>query len=406
MLSITRCLVPGAGAVKTRQILFTSCWVAALAGCAAATSPARLAGDVDVFAAGVMQATATYREQRDFFVAHRNEQEWARLRLAVREAEQGETPPFILIGNEIGGATCQDAVTDWAAAADRPISVEVTDGSGRQGIMAGISAADYEQGYKRILESCRLGLELDGRRTPLDLSRQTLSPLYDRLAAGLEQYVEGLRLLVSNVDRTEFDAAAADALGKFREFFASTQDIAIKLRESDDKPLEIDKELGVIGNALTSAIATSLEARRRQEIARVVVASQDIVARAAEKLAAISRHYHIAAAEKFSDDYVLAADAANTAIDRRASDFEQKIDQARKAEQDFHDFVRLDPAVAFNAMIGAHKALAGKVRDPDFDLGDLAGDIQDFYQLSAATLESLRSIRRKIAAQSKEGEPS
>lgn len=405
MLLYPRPFLSNAAARRTTRTLIVAFWAGALAGCTA-TSPVRLAGDVDVFAAGVVQATKTYREQRDFFVAYRNDQEWDRLRLAVRETGEGDAPPFIVIGEEIGGATCQDAVTDWSTTADNPIPVEVNNGSERQEVLAGISDAAYSEGYKDILEACQLGLEIGGRVTPLNLSRQTLSPLHDRLAEGLEGYVQGLRLLVSNADTTEFDEAAAAALEKFREFFASTQDIALKLKESNDEPLEIDQELGVIGSALARAIAATLEAKRRQEIARVVEASQDVVDRAAAKLAAISRHYHIAAAEKFSDDYVLAAEAANSAIDQKASDFEQKIELASKAEQDFHDFVSLDPAAPFNAMASAHKALAKKVSDPDFDLGDFAGDIQDFFEVSATTLESLRSIRRKISVRSDEGESS
>lgn len=401
MLSITQPFVSDAAARKTVQILIVSFWAAALAGCTTATSPARLAGDVDVFAAGVVQATTAYREQRDFFVAYRNEQEWAKLRRAVQERAEGKPAPRLLIGRTLGSA-CKNAVNKLSEKAARTKDISIINGSTAQPVLAGISDADFHRGRDEIKDNCRLQLKVGQDIALLNLNRPNPNPLHDRLAEGLEGYVQGLSLLVSNADRAEFDQAAAAASKQFREFFASTQDIALKLSDSDTKPLEIDKELGIIGDALAKAIEASLEAKRRQEIARIVEASQDVIARAAQKLAAVSRHYHISAAQDLAENYRKAVQEANLSIRENNSDFNEKINEAASAEQDMAVYMALDPATSFSAMVDAHSSLARKIQNPEIDLGVLAGDIQDFYQTSTATLEAFQSLRRKISTRPEE----
>lgn len=401
MLSILRPFLSRAAAQKTTHILIAPLWAAALAGCVAATSTVQLAGDVDVFAAGVVQATTTYREQRDFFVAYRNDQEWEKLRRAVRSRAPGEPAPQLRIGGSLG-RDCKNAVNKLSEKAARIKDVLVAEGAEKLPVLAGLSEAEFEEGRDEIRKQCRLQIRVGETDSALQLNRPNPNPLHDRLADGLEAYVQGLRLLVSNADRAEFDQAAAAASKQFREFFASTQDIALKLSESDAKPLEIDKELGVIGDALAKAIAANLESKRRAEIARIVEASRDVIASAAEKLAAVSRHYHIAAVQDLAENYRLAVQEANVAIRDKKPDLDDKINKAASAEQNLAVYMAVDPAASFSAMVEAHDALAKKVRDPDVDLGVLAGDIQDFFQTSAATLEALQSLRRKISTEPEE----
>jgi len=341
----------------------------ALAGCGGSLS--RFLNDVEVFSADVGKAGSAYREERDFYVSYL---EGLETRALLRER------PKLSDGPEVGA--CDAWISEWQGQWDKNKKE--------------VDATAYLQGVSKLLTQCRLHKAVGNTTEMLQIQAGDPTPNHTRLADALQKYARNLALLANSAgDRKAFTDAAQDAKGHFLELLASARSLGVAL--GSESPLNIDKEVSVIGSVLIDAVGASLEARRRRALARIIEATHPAIVESASRLAAISRFYHLAALPRLAADYEGAVDQTTLSAVRAN---EQSYDGALKIAIARHkaliDYTRFDPGLVFDSMVTAHLALGRRLEDPEVRLAELAGSLENFSFNAEKAVGAIRAIRVKI----------
>ena len=350
-----------------------------LAACAVG-SPANYRNDIDAFAAGVANARQAYVTERNGYVDY--------LESLERDAllAEGERPRLV-DGAEFGA--CAEELDGWKDGWSPDL---------------GVSDKTFARNLRTFLLACRLHKEiaLDAGEAgpqsavPLSLVVGDPTPAHTRLAEALVSYAARMQALAEVADdRRAFEDAAGGAREALTGLLASAGDLGEELGLED--PIAIDEELTVVGNALITAVGARLEARRREALSDIAGANQVAVEAAADKLAAISRYYHLAALSDLVERYGDAVDeTADEAVRASAGAYAEAVDDVFARHEAVVAYARTDPGKVFIEMKDAHAALVKRLADPGARLQELAGSIEDFHQTSQDVLAAIRGIRVKL----------
>lgn len=335
-------------------------------------SPAQFKSDVDTFAEGVGNANTAYKQQREDFVTY--------LESLEREVLLNTEPrPGLLAGDSVGA--CGDGLAVWKDEWSRD---------------SGIEGTGYQKNLQKFLTSCQPHKEVGETTAVLTLEAGDPTPMHSRLALALVSYASTMQRLTAVAgDRKAFEEAAGESRDSVTGLLASANSLAKEI--GGVAPLQIDKELTVVSNALIQAVAAGLEAKRRAALAKIAEANQKAVETAADALAAITRYYHLAALSELVERYSDAADnTTRRDIRSSAGSYGAAVDDMLLKYQAMAEYAKTDPGQVFNEMKDAHRALIKRLNDPEARLGEFAGSIETFHQTSKDVLEAIRGIRVKF----------